>query len=601
MSPDDPYDAPVTTTSPDTGLGDDESAIPSGAGTTLSPAGATAASSVTLGEDDAPPRPASMRDRLVTPMPSDRLWGWLGPIIVTVIAGVLRFWDLGRPKKVVFDETYYAKDAFSLLKYGYERSVVTPPKGDPAIDVQILSGRTNIFSTDPSYVVHPPVGKWMIAFGEWIFGLTPFGWRFSVALFGTLTVLMLARIARRLFRSTLLGCVAGLLLALDGLSIVMSRTALLDGLLTFWILAAFGCLLIDRDRMRERLADRMDAARAAGHVPAGGPRIGFRWWRLAAGVCFGLAMATKWSALYVIAACGLMSLVWDMAARRRAGIKRPYSGGVVYDGVTGFGALVVTAVVTYTVSWTGWFVAPDSCFKTWATTGTDACSRLYGGGSTGPATGLGTWVPDAVRSWWHYHAQMYHFHTTLTATHPYAAKAYRWLYLGRPTQFDFSQYDANSVPVPPGVGTKTPEQLCGADRCAADIVGVGTPAIWWAALLALIVCLVLFFARWDWRAGSILTVFAATYFPWFMYGERPIFFFYAVVIIPFMILALTYAIGLLLGPAVRGSPRRVFAAVAVGAYLIVVVWNLAYLYPVLTSEWIPYTGYGARMWFNSWI
>ena len=33
---------------------------------------------------------------------------------------LLRFWDLGRPHQLVFDETYYVKDAYSLLVHGYE-------------------------------------------------------------------------------------------------------------------------------------------------------------------------------------------------------------------------------------------------------------------------------------------------------------------------------------------------------------------------------------------------------------------------------------------------------------------------------------------------
>ena len=95
--------------------------------------------------------------------------------------------------------------------------------------------------------MHPPAGKWVIAIGEWMFGMTPFGWRFMVAVTGTLAVLMTARIGRRLFRSTLLGCVAGLLLSVDAMEYVHSRTALLDPLLMFWVLAAFGALVVDRD------------------------------------------------------------------------------------------------------------------------------------------------------------------------------------------------------------------------------------------------------------------------------------------------------------------------------------------------------------------
>ena len=45
---------------------------------------------------------------------------WGGPLLVTLVAGVLRFWHLGSPKAVIFDETYYAKDAWALINQGYE-------------------------------------------------------------------------------------------------------------------------------------------------------------------------------------------------------------------------------------------------------------------------------------------------------------------------------------------------------------------------------------------------------------------------------------------------------------------------------------------------
>ena len=112
-------------------------------------------------------------------------------------------------------------------------------------------------------MAHPPLGKAMIAVGEWLFGLTPFGWRFAVAVVGTLSILMTARIARRMTRSTLLGCVAGLLMALDGLEFVLSRTAILDIIVMFWVLAAFGMLVLDRDASRSRLAALTE------HAPAG--------------------------------------------------------------------------------------------------------------------------------------------------------------------------------------------------------------------------------------------------------------------------------------------------------------------------------------------
>src|SRR5690625_6448179 len=70
-----------------------------------------------------------------------------------------------------------------------------------------------------------------------------FGWRFMAALLGSLTVLLLARTATHLFDSSIFGAAAGFLLAVDGLHLVHSRTALLDIFLTFFVVAAFATLV----------------------------------------------------------------------------------------------------------------------------------------------------------------------------------------------------------------------------------------------------------------------------------------------------------------------------------------------------------------------
>src|SRR5215472_867751 len=233
-----------------------------------------------------------LRARLVTPMPDDGPWGWLGPLLVTAFGAFLRFDRLRVPRALVFDETYYAKDAWSILNHGVELNLVSNA------NTLIQAGHTNIFapcsgtSACGEYVVQPEVGKLLIAVGEWMFGLNSFGWRFSSALFGSLAILLICRIGRRLTRSTLLGCVAGLLMALDGLEFVLSRTGILDIFLMFFVLAAFGCVLIDRDVSRAELAER--AARGEGGDL--GPKFGIGKWRVAAGIFLGLAVATKWNA-----------------------------------------------------------------------------------------------------------------------------------------------------------------------------------------------------------------------------------------------------------------------------------------------------------------
>ena len=252
-------------------------------------------------------------------------------------------WKLGTPREFEFDETYYAKDAWSMLNHGY----VTGVRQDA--NEKILDGRTSgVWKDDPSMVVHPEVGKWLIALGEKAFGMDPFGWRIAAAVAGSLMVLVLIRLVRRLTGSTLLGVVAGLLLCFDGMHLVLSRLALLDIFLAFFLVCAASCLVADRDWTRARMATREGGS--------WGPRLWFRPWLALAGVWFGLAAGTKWSAVYPLAAFGVLVWLWNAGARRSLGVRWPVLKSALLDGVPAFVHLVLVAFVVYVASWTGWLV-----------------------------------------------------------------------------------------------------------------------------------------------------------------------------------------------------------------------------------------------------
>ena len=56
---------------------------------------------------------------------SDELMSWLATAAVTMLALFLRLWDLGKPRAFLFDETYYAKDAWSLVHNGLRHSATS--------------------------------------------------------------------------------------------------------------------------------------------------------------------------------------------------------------------------------------------------------------------------------------------------------------------------------------------------------------------------------------------------------------------------------------------------------------------------------------------
>ncbi len=133
---------------------------------------------------------------------SDRWQSWVITLAITAMAFGLRFVNLAYPNKLEFDETYYAKDAWTLWQFGFETSW---PRTD---DARVAAGDINLYTDSGNFIVHPPTGKWLIGLGEQIFGMNAFGWRFMPLIFGTLLVLMTIRMARRLSRSTLIGALA---------------------------------------------------------------------------------------------------------------------------------------------------------------------------------------------------------------------------------------------------------------------------------------------------------------------------------------------------------------------------------------------------------
>src|SRR5699024_7596975 len=120
--------------------------------------------------------------------------------------------------------------------------------------------------------------------------------------------------------------------------------------------------------------------------------------------------------------------------------------------------------------------------------------------------------------------------------HPYMSNPWGWIVQWRPTSFYYESYDHGDMG-------------CVVDKCSSAITSVGNPVIWGLAPLAILVCLVAWIIRRDVRPAVILAGLAATWLPWFAYQERTIFTFYTIVMVPFVVLALTYCLTLLWGRA----------------------------------------------------
>ncbi|WP_305784987.1 dolichyl-phosphate-mannose--protein mannosyltransferase [Symbioplanes lichenis] len=496
--------------------------------------------------------PEAVRRRLTTLDNWLNPYSWLVTGVIVAIATVLRLVGITHPKGYIFDEVYYPTDAWDMLQHGVEWD-------------EKVNG--------PAYVVHPPLGKWLIAFGEKAFGNNELGWRFPAAIAGVLMILILIRVAYRMFRSIVLAGAAGLLMTLDGFQFVLSRTSLLDIFLGLFILMTFAAMVLDRDHYRRRLLRALDE----GWSPEHKRPLVVPWWLLVSGVTFGLACGVKWSALFFAPFFAALVVVWRMQARRSAGVRRWARSGLLGD----LGWLILSfalTVLTYLATWTGWFVTNDGYFRHY---------REANGMSEPPIVG-------ALLNLIHYHHEAYTFHSGLTDRHVYQSWPWQWLLLGRPVAFSWSN-----------------SGNCGSSSCAAEVLLLGTPLLWWSFLPALAALVWFGIARRDWRALAIGTGVMAGLLPWFYFAVadgRTMFSFYALPALPFLILAVVYVLGAIMTPpggtaaGAARSDRQMIGSIVAGVYLLLVALCFAYFYPIFVGQLIPYDDWSSRMWLGGrWI
>lgn len=512
----------------------------------------------------------------------DPVVAWAGTAAITFLAAFLRLWKLDSPKAFLFDETYYAKDAWSLVHHGYVTGYVADA------NQKILDGNLHgLWTNDPSMVVHPEVGKWLIGSAELVAGMTPFGWRLAPAIIGSLMVMVMIRLTRRVTGSTMLGLVAGILMCFDGLQLVLSRLALLDIFEAFFMLCALSCMVADRDWFRARLAQVAGRDRLDGW----GPRVLWRPWLLLAGLWWGLAIGTKWSAIFPMAAFGLLFWLWCAGARRSFGVRRPVLKAAIVDALPGAAYLVLLPVVVYIATWTGWLLHAGVYEQHLSDT---QYGPYWGSYIRHDAHGFFPELWQSLRSLWHYHHDVYEFHTKFLndSTHVYQSNPLGWLVLNRPVGVD-AQLD-----IAPGAQGCT---ATGSETCLRQVLLLGTPALWWFGTLALVWSAVSWVGRRDWRYGIVVGGTLVTWLPWLRYDDRPIFSYYAIMIEPFLILGAVLLLGEILGRAPAGSPRRTAGAVVAGAIVVAVIANFAWFWPIYTDGLLTQSEWIRRIWFHVWV
>lgn len=377
---------------------------------------------------------------------------WLILGALTVLAALTRFLFLSWPPEIVFDETYFANFAHNYLT------------------------NTKFFDAEP------PLAKFIIASGEWLFGFNSFGWRFMPALFGTAVIPLMYLFVKRLFGGVLMPTLAAALALMDGLLLVESRVAVIDIFVVFFNLLTYSLFLLSLQASTRKKSGVFLAA---------------------TGVSLGLGLAVKWITLAFIGpAIVLLALLY---ARRTKFVKKAFkfplrSKGDELLAAIGANARNVHTPATYVIL-LGLLPAMLYILIFLIHVPFD---------STGEGI-IGI------------HKQIFNYHHNLTATHPYGSAWYTWPLAIRPVAYYFQ----SGAP--------------GASTAWQTIIAIGNPLIWWSGVVAAAFTVYRFIRTRNVLLGFVLFALLAHFGPWALI-DRVLFIYHYMGGLPFTIIALSYVL-----------------------------------------------------------
>ena len=253
---------------------------------------------------------------------------------------------------------------------------------------EIYHARTaweNLNGVYPYEITHPPLGKIIISIGIALFGMTPFGWRFSGTLFGVLMLPVIYIFAKRLFGGKAVPAACTLVLTSDFMHFVQTRIATIDTYAVFFILLMYLFMY--------------------GFITTGSRR------ELAlSGIFFGIGAASKWTCIY--AGAGL-AVIWFIYVIREARAQRL--------DMKGFWKLCGFCVIFFVLI---------------------PCLIYYFAYIPyGTARGISPFSAEYLRMVLDNQSYMFNYHSGIVAEHPYSSRWYQWVLDIRPILYYLEYFD----------------------------------------------------------------------------------------------------------------------------------------------------------------
>ena len=360
----------------------------------------------------------------------------------------------------------------------------------------------------PYEISHPPLGKEILSLGILLFGMTPFGWRFSGTVVGVLMLPAMYRFLKRLFGTGRVPVLGTALLASGFMHYVQTRIATVDSYAVFFILLMY-------DEMYVWLTERKTRDLAL------------------CGVLFGLGAACKWTCLYAGAGLGVLWLGhWVLRAQetvsrahpdetaddaeipeatdplpRHAARQGSETAGAVFRAFLKNAALCVVFFV----------LIPGLIYY---------LSYLpYGLSQHAPL-----FSRDYTKLVLDNQAFMFSYHANIKAEHPYSSRWYQWVLDIRPILYYLEYFP---------------------DGTRVSFGAFVNPMICWGGLLSLLVLAYTAVFRRDRTAAFLLVAYGSGLVPW-MFISRLTFAYHYFASALFLVPALCYVFALF-----EQSPRRI--------------------------------------------
>ena len=376
---------------------------------------------------------------------------------------------------------------------------------------EIYHARTayeHIHNIKPYEVTHPPLGKLILALGIRLFGMTPFGWRFSGTLIGVLMLPVFYALTKKLFGSTALSFAGTALFAFDFMHFVQTRIATIDTYAVFFTLLMYLFFWLFLTENPE--APDFSRARQTRSL-------------FLSGLFFGMGAASKWTCFYAGAGLALLWLLhWILRGRFLA--KNGRRGELTQELVSNVALCLVFFVAIpaaiYYVSYIPYGRAA----------GLSGAKMLFDG--------------EYAKLVWNNQLYMFKYHAGVNATHPYSSRWYQWILDLRPILY-YQKFPADGV--------------------KSAIAAFLSPLVCWAGLLAMLATVWLGIRRKSHTALFIVVGYLAQLLPW-TGVKRIVFEYHYFPSLPFLVLALCFVFDALRGLDEKWQ-RRALGFAAAGAAL----------------------------------